>query len=185
MPNSFKGRRFLSIVGYRPMRRKLEKLIISWPKQYAYEKTGDRRSSTRIGIRLMAMRSKILRTLRSCPDSVDYPQVKYLNNQIEADHGAIKRCSRSMLSIVRKNSDSAPAAPDRPSTSNTPAAPRRRSESARASIRLLAVQNSTRGAPSTVICFGTGFRDCQAQRLQALNPSSKTHPIRHGGAIFL
>jgi IS6 family transposase len=30
-------------------------------------------------------------------DSVDHHQVKYLNNQIEADHGAIKRRIRSML----------------------------------------------------------------------------------------
>ncbi len=30
-------------------------------------------------------------------DSVDHRQVKYLNNQIEADHGAIKRRIRSML----------------------------------------------------------------------------------------
>jgi transposase, IS6 family len=30
-------------------------------------------------------------------DSVDHRQVKYLNNRIEADHGAIKRRIRSML----------------------------------------------------------------------------------------
>ena len=30
-------------------------------------------------------------------DSVDHRQVKYLNNQLEADHGAIKRRIRSML----------------------------------------------------------------------------------------
>jgi transposase-like protein len=30
-------------------------------------------------------------------DSVDHRQVKYLNNQIEADHGAIKRWIRPML----------------------------------------------------------------------------------------
>ncbi len=31
------------------------------------------------------------------PESVDHRQVKYLNNQLEADHGAIKRRIRSML----------------------------------------------------------------------------------------
>jgi transposase, IS6 family len=32
-------------------------------------------------------------------DSVDHRQVKYLNNQLEADHGAIKRRIRSMLGL--------------------------------------------------------------------------------------
>ena len=38
-----------------------------------------------------------LKTAKVLDDSVDHRQVKYLNNQIEADHGAIKRRIRSML----------------------------------------------------------------------------------------
>ncbi len=38
-----------------------------------------------------------LKKAKVLPDSVDHRQVKYLNNQIEADHGAIKRRIRSML----------------------------------------------------------------------------------------
>ena len=41
-----------------------------------------------------------IRTLKRShrfPASVDHRQVKYLNNQLEADHGTIKRRIRSML----------------------------------------------------------------------------------------
>ncbi len=38
-----------------------------------------------------------LKASKLLDDSVDHRQVKYLNNQIEADHGAIKRRIRSML----------------------------------------------------------------------------------------
>jgi transposase, IS6 family len=38
-----------------------------------------------------------LKQLRLLDDYVDHRQVKYLNNQLEADHGAIKRRIRSML----------------------------------------------------------------------------------------
>jgi transposase, IS6 family len=38
-----------------------------------------------------------LKNSKLLDDSVDHRQVKYLNNQIEADHGAIKRRIRSML----------------------------------------------------------------------------------------
>jgi IS6 family transposase len=38
-----------------------------------------------------------LKRAKLLDDSVDHRQVKYLKNQIEADHGAIKRRIRSML----------------------------------------------------------------------------------------
>ncbi|MBC7927964.1 MAG: DDE-type integrase/transposase/recombinase, partial [Bryobacteraceae bacterium] len=38
-----------------------------------------------------------LKTAKILDDSVDHRQVKYLNNRLEADHGAIKRRIRSML----------------------------------------------------------------------------------------
>ena len=40
-------------------------------------------------------------------DSVDHRQVKYLNNQIEADHGAIKRRIRPMLGFKSAKTASA------------------------------------------------------------------------------
>jgi transposase, IS6 family len=39
---------------------------------------------------------RTLKKTKVLDDSVDHRQVKYLNNQIEADHGAIKRRIRSM-----------------------------------------------------------------------------------------
>jgi len=43
-----------------------------------------------------------LKKAKVLPDSVDHRQVKYSNNQIETDHGAIKRRIRSMLGSKRR-----------------------------------------------------------------------------------
>ena len=69
----------------------------SLPKRYACAGTGgpsvintDRNPAYGEAIRNLK-ESKLM------DKSVDHRQVKYLNNQIEADHGAIKRRIRSML----------------------------------------------------------------------------------------